>query len=152
VVDVAQADQRFASSSRRHHAGTELKWNQRLSGQKIGRYRLGARLGVGGAASVYLGRLTGPHGFERMVALKLIHEHLLDEAEFVSMFLDEAKLVSRLAHPNIVQVFELGRHADLLFAAMEYLVGARAEPSLRRSGLDWGASRRRPASCTRAGR
>jgi serine/threonine-protein kinase len=102
---------------------TELKWHRRLTGTRIGRYRLGVRLGIGGAASVYLGRLVGPHRFERLVALKLVHEHLMEQPAFVSMLLDEANLAARLSHPNIVHVYELGRDRDTLFLAMEYLTG-----------------------------
>jgi serine/threonine-protein kinase len=72
---------------------------------------------------VYLARLDGPHNFARPVALKVIHEHLLDEKEFVDMFLDEANLAVRLAHPNIVHVYDLGREGNVLFLAMEYLDG-----------------------------
>ncbi len=100
-----------------------LKWNARLSGTRVGRYRLGPRLGVGGAASVYLARLAGPHNFERLAAVKIIHEHLTDDREFVTMFLDEANLAVRLSHPNIVHVYELGREDDMLYLAMEYLHG-----------------------------
>lgn len=112
-----EPDERVSTTS-----GT-LKWNRRLSGTKLGRYRLGVRLGIGGAASVYLGRLAGPHQFERLAAIKIIHEHLLEEPEFVTMFLDEAHLAVRLSHPNIVHVYELGHEGDALFLAMEFLHG-----------------------------
>jgi hypothetical protein len=100
-----------------------LKWHARLSGTRVGRYRLGPRLGVGGAASVYLARLGGPHNFERLAAVKIIHEHLTDDQEFVTMFLDEANVAVRLSHPNIVHIYELGREDDMLYLAMEYLHG-----------------------------
>jgi len=61
--------------------------------------------------------------FERIVALKVVHEHLSEENEFISQFLDEANLLVRLAHPNIVQVHELGREGETLYLAMEYLHG-----------------------------
>ncbi len=96
---------------------------RRLVGVKLGRYVLGPRLGSGGTASVHLARLAGPGGFERLVALKIIHEHLLDEGDFVRMFIDEATLAVRMSHPNVVSVFELGRDGDTLFLAMEYLHG-----------------------------
>lgn len=93
---------------------------------------MGARLAAGGAASVYLARLTGPHNYERLLALKIIHEHLAEEQEFVDMFLDEANLASRLAHPNVVHVFELAREDDVLFMAMEYLHGQPLSQVYRR--------------------
>jgi len=96
---------------------------RRMVGRRLGRYHVGPRIGVGGSAAVYLARLTGPMSFERMVALKVVHEHLSEENEFISQFLDEANLLVRLAHPNIVQVYELGREGETLFLAMEYLHG-----------------------------
>jgi serine/threonine-protein kinase len=107
----------------------------------LGRYRVGARLAAGGAGAVYLARLEGPHEFERLVAIKCIHEHLLDEPEFVTMFLDEAKLAARLNHPNIIHVYELGREKNILFMAMEYLHGIslsqlRRRATTRRTAFD----------------
>jgi serine/threonine-protein kinase len=67
--------------------------------------------------------LAGPHNFERLVALKVVHDHLSEEREFISQFLDEANLLVRLNHPNIVQVHELGREGHTLFLAIEYLDG-----------------------------
>jgi len=110
---------------------TQLKWHSRLSGSRLGRYRLGARLGLGGAASVYLARLDGPHEFERVLAVKIIHEHLSEESEFVSMFLDEANLAVRLQHPNVIHVYELGQEGETLFLAMEYLHGQPLSVLLR---------------------
>ena len=71
----------------------------------------------------YLGRLHGADGFERPVALKVIKDQFLQNREFVTMFMDEAKIVSRVSHPNIVQLYELGNEKDRLFIAMELLVG-----------------------------
>src|SRR5262245_39509818 len=90
-----------------------------LSGSRLGRYQVGARLATGGAGAVYLARFVGPHNFERLVALKCIHEHLLEDQEFEDMFLDEANLASKLSHPNVVHVYELGREGKTLFMAME---------------------------------
>lgn len=92
-------------------------------GQRLGRYCLGTLLGSGGAASVYMARLDGPHGFERVLALKIVHEHLLQDRDFVAMFLDEATLASKLQHPNIVHSYELCQDEDALYLAMEYLQG-----------------------------
>ncbi|MFZ5893035.1 MAG: serine/threonine protein kinase [Myxococcota bacterium] len=101
----------------------KTEWKRRRLGERLGRYVLGPALGAGGAACVYLARLDGPHGFERLLALKLVHEHLLEDREFSGMFLEEAKLCVRLSHPNIVHTYELGRHGDVPFIAMEYLHG-----------------------------
>jgi len=103
--------------------GKRPESSQALSRDRFGRYRVGARIGVGAAASVYLARLVGPHNFGRHLALKVMHEHLMLEKEFVNLFLDEANLAVRLSHPNIVHVYELGRESERLFLAMELLQG-----------------------------
>jgi len=104
-------------------AAPTFEARRRLAGARLGRYQVGPRIGVGGSAAVYLGRLTGPMSFERLVAIKVVHDHLSEEREFITQFLDEANLLVRLAHPNIVQVQELGREGETLFLAMEYLHG-----------------------------
>lgn len=102
-------------------------------GERLGRYILGTCLGAGGAAGVYLARLDGPRGFERVLALKIVHEHLLEDADFTSMFLDEANLAVRLSHPNIVHSYELAHQGALLFTAMEYLPGKPLSRLYRRA-------------------
>jgi eukaryotic-like serine/threonine-protein kinase len=104
--------------------GPPSDWlRRRRLGQPLGRYVLGTLLGAGGAASVYMSRLDGPQGFDRVVAIKLVHEHLLADRDFVAMFLDEANLACRLSHPNIVHCFELCQDPQNLYLAMEYLQG-----------------------------
>ena len=104
--------------------GPPSDWlRRRRLGQPLGRYVLGTLLGAGGAASVYMARLDGPQGFDRVVAIKLVHEHLLADREFVAMFLDEANLACRLSHPNIAPCFELCEDPQNLYLAMEYLQG-----------------------------
>jgi eukaryotic-like serine/threonine-protein kinase len=106
---------------------------RRRFGQRLGRYCLGALVGSGGAASVYMARLDGPHGFERLLALKIVHEHLLADRDFVAMFLDEANLASQLQHPNIVHSYELCQDHDSLYLAMEYLQGQPLSRVYRRA-------------------
>jgi len=104
--------------------GPPSDWmRRRRLGQPLGRYVLGTLLGQGGAASVYMARLDGPQGFDRVVAIKLVHEHLLADRDFVAMFLDEANLACRLSHPNIAPCFELCQDPQNLYLAMEYLQG-----------------------------
>jgi serine/threonine-protein kinase len=98
---------------------------------RIGRYEIIAPLASGGMAEVLLGRLSGPSGFERVVAIKRILPHLAREPSFVTMFLDEARIVAQLRHPNVVQVSELARDGDELFLVMEYLEGETASTVLR---------------------
>ncbi|HYO95148.1 MAG TPA: serine/threonine-protein kinase [Polyangiaceae bacterium] len=108
-------------------------WKQRRVGERLGRYVLGRCIGAGGAAAVYMARLDGPRGFERLLALKLVHEHLLEDKDFVTMFLDEANLSVRLSHPNIVHTYELAHQDDRLFIAMEFLHGKPLSAVYRRA-------------------
>jgi serine/threonine-protein kinase len=89
----------------------------------LGRYEICGKLGEGGMATVYLGHLRGPKGFARTVALKMLRPEYAHDPNFVAMFIDEANLVAKLAHPNIVQVYELGEEDGQLFIAMEMLFG-----------------------------
>jgi serine/threonine-protein kinase len=95
---------------------------RKLAGTRLGNYQVGVRLGAGGSAAVYLAR-PAALGDDRLVALKVVHEHLAEERDFINQFLDEANLLVRLSHPGIVRVFELGQDGDTLFLAMEYLHG-----------------------------
>ena len=65
----------------------------------VGRYLLYGELAVGGMATVHFGRLSGPVGFSRTVAIKRLHPHFARDPEFVTMFLDEARLCGRIRHP-----------------------------------------------------
>lgn len=102
------------------HSSFEAR--RKLAGTRLGNYQVGVRLGAGGSAAVYLARPIAP-GDDRLVALKVVHEHLSEERDFINQFLDEANLLVRLSHPGIVRVFELSREGEALFLAMEYLHG-----------------------------
>jgi serine/threonine-protein kinase len=90
---------------------------------QLGRYRLCYELASGGMATVYLARMDGAHGFEKLVALKRIHPHLVSDRSYVDMFLDEARIASGITHPNVCSVFDFGEFEGEYFLAMEYLVG-----------------------------
>ncbi len=96
---------------------------ERAAPERIGRYDLRFELASGGMGSVYLARLDGVAGFEKLVALKRIHPHLAKEAGYIEMFLDEANIASRITHPNVCSVFDFGEANGHYFLAMEYLVG-----------------------------
>jgi serine/threonine protein kinase len=98
-----------------------------------GPYRLLERIAVGGMAEVFRAKRTGVEGFEKVVAVKRILSHLSDNKEFVDMFIDEAKMVASLAHPNVAQIFDLGRHAKNYWIAMEYVHGRDLRTILRRA-------------------
>ncbi|RMH44920.1 MAG: serine/threonine protein kinase, partial [Deltaproteobacteria bacterium] len=95
-------------------------------GIPFGNYRLLKRLARGGMAEVFLARQGGLEGFHRVVAVKRILPHLAATPEFVRMFTDEARLAARLAHPNIVHIYDFGKVGEHYFIAMEFVDGVHA--------------------------
>jgi eukaryotic-like serine/threonine-protein kinase len=95
-------------------------WQQGLT---VGRYSLLTRLARGGMAEIWLARQVGLQGFEKFVVIKRILEELVTDTDFVTMFLDEARLAAQLNHPHIVQIFDLGEESGAFYIAMEYLPG-----------------------------
>src|SRR3954471_13867112 len=98
---------------------------------QFGKYTLFERIGRGGMAEVYKGRIQGPAGFERVFVVKRILPHLSDDAAFIKMFVEEAKLSARLNHPNIVHIFELGAVDGEYFISMEYIRGHDLSETMR---------------------
>jgi len=96
-----------------------------LSGptRTIGRYALHGEIAAGGMAAVHIGRLLGPVGFARTVAIKRLHPPLAKDPEFVAMFLDEARLAARIRHPNVVSTLDIVATEGELFVVMEYVQG-----------------------------
>ena len=90
--------------------------------RSIGRYVLFREVAHGGMATVHLGRLRGPAGFSRTVAIKRLHPQFARNPEFVSMFLDEARLAARVQHPNVVDVLDVVAAGEL-FLVMDYVHG-----------------------------
>jgi eukaryotic-like serine/threonine-protein kinase len=97
----------------------------------LGRYELLRPIAAGGMATVYLGRVLGEGGFERLVAVKLLHPHIAAQPEFVTMFLDEARLAARIRHPNVVPTLAIERGSEGLFLVMEYVEGHALHTVLR---------------------
>jgi serine/threonine protein kinase len=89
----------------------------------FGRYQLVERLAVGGMAELFVATGPGEHGFQKKFVIKRLLPHLVDDATYNAMFIDEAKLTARLIHPKIAQTFELGKVDEALFIAMEYVDG-----------------------------
>ncbi|MEW2260435.1 Stk1 family PASTA domain-containing Ser/Thr kinase [Streptomyces sp. NPDC047869] len=103
-----------------------------LVGQVLdGRYRVEARIAVGGMATVYRALDTR---LDRVLALKVMHPALAVDGSFVDRFIREAKSVARLAHPNVVQVFDQGTDASYVYLAMEYVAGCTLRDVLRERG------------------
>ncbi len=98
-----------------------------------GPYQLVKKIAVGGMAEVFKAKRTGVEGFEKVVAVKRILPHLSDNKEFVDMFIDEAKMVAGLTHPNIVQISDLGKIEKSYYIAMEYVHGRDLRSILRRA-------------------
>src|SRR3954468_12939384 len=90
---------------------------------KFGNYLLLERIAVGGMAEVFVAKAFGVEGFERLLAIKKILPTMGEDVEFISMFVDEARIAVQLSHANIVQVLELGKHDENLYIAMEYISG-----------------------------
>jgi serine/threonine protein kinase len=99
---------------------------------KFGKYLLLERIAVGGMAEVFVAKAFGVEGFERLLAIKKILPTMGEDAEFISMFVDEARIAVQLSHANIVQVLELGKHDESLYIAMEYISGRDVRQLLER--------------------
>ncbi len=89
----------------------------------FGPYSLLRRLAVGGMAEIYVAKTRGLGGFEKLVAIKLVHPHLSADTHFVQMLIDEAKILVLLTHANIAQVFDLGCIDGTYYIAMEFVEG-----------------------------
>ncbi|MEJ7730617.1 MAG: serine/threonine-protein kinase, partial [Polyangiaceae bacterium] len=91
--------------------------------ERESRYALYEEIASGGMATVHIGRLTGAIGFARTVAIKRMHRHLSRDADFVSMFVDEARLAARIRHPNVVATLDVVQVGGELLLIMEYVHG-----------------------------
>jgi len=91
--------------------------------EQFGKYSLIRKIGTGGMAEVFLARTTVAQGLNKTLVIKKIHTAYARSRQFVTMFVDEAKIALGLNHPNIVQVFDFGAVADTYFLAMEYVEG-----------------------------
>jgi len=89
----------------------------------LGRYALFDEIASGGMATVHLGRMLGPVGFSKTVAIKRLHPHLARDPEFVSMFLDEARLAARIQHPNVVATLDVVASDGEVFLVLDYVQG-----------------------------
>jgi serine/threonine protein kinase len=107
----------------------EASWRD----DRFGPYQLVDRVAIGGMAEVFKAKRAGVEGFEKVVAVKRILPHLSENKEFLDMFVDEAKMVAGLAHPNIVQIFDLGRIDKSYYIAMEYVHGRDLRTIMRRA-------------------
>jgi serine/threonine protein kinase/Tfp pilus assembly protein PilF len=100
---------------------------------KFGKYYLLEKIATGGMAELFRAKLTGAEGFEKLIAIKKILQHLNSEDKLVSSFIDEAKLAALLHHPNIVQVYDFGYMNETYYIAMEYLFGKDLRFTIKRT-------------------
>src|SRR5262245_48284832 len=109
---------------------------------QIGPYRILAKIGEGGMGTVYLTKMDGPSGFNKLAVVKELRADLSGSKEFVDMFLNEARLAARLTHPNVVHTYEANDNDGRLYLAMEYLDGqpwSRVRETLwKKSALPFG--------------
>jgi eukaryotic-like serine/threonine-protein kinase len=103
-------------------------------GSRLGRFELLVPIAKGGMARVWAARLHGQRGFTKLVAIKTILPNLAQEPEFEKMFLDEASIASRVHHPNVCEVLELGEERQSLYIVMEWINGESLSRLLRASG------------------
>jgi len=104
---------------------------------RLGRYETLRAIATGGMATVHLGRSVGAGGFERLVAIKVMHPHIADDPDFVTMFLDEARLAARIRHPNVVGTLDIQKEGETLFLVMDYVEGpslSQMNRALRKQG------------------
>src|SRR5258706_2048027 len=90
---------------------------------RFGKYDLLALLATGGMAEIWLARISGEAGFEKLVVIKRLLDEIAASTDYVTMFLDEASINARLSHGNVVQGLELGQVEGKYFMAMEYVPG-----------------------------
>jgi serine/threonine protein kinase len=89
----------------------------------VGKYVVQRKLAEGGMAEIFLATAQGAQGFEKAVVIKRVRSGLASDASFVEMFIAEARLASRMSHPNLVHIFDFDRHEDTYYLAMEYIRG-----------------------------
>ena len=109
-------------------------------GRRLGAYELVAPLATGGMAELFIAKTAGVSGFEKQVALKVIHPNFSSDQDFVRMLIDEAKLAVQLQHANIVQTYDLGVVDGQYYIAMELVDGADLYKMLKsgaEKGLDF---------------
>ena len=96
---------------------------RQASANQLGRYQIGEEVAAGGMATVHLGRVLGPQGISRIVAIKRMHAHVARDPTARRMFLDEARLAYRIGHPNVVSTLDVVEHDDQILLVLEYVAG-----------------------------
>ncbi len=102
-----------------------------MPGATLGRYELLMPIAQGGMAAVWAARQLGSRGFEKTVAIKTMLPKLSDDPQFERMFLNEAALATRIQHPNVAQILDLGEHGELVYMVMEWVDGEALSTVMR---------------------
>src|SRR6185503_10737959 len=93
------------------------------AGSALGRYELLLPIAQGGMATVWAARMKGSRGFSKIVAIKTMLPSLSNDPRFEQMFLSEAEIASRIKHPNVCEILDLGEEEGVLYLAMEWIAG-----------------------------
>ena len=108
------------------------------AGHRLGRYTLLTPIAKGGMAMVWTAQLAGSRGFSKLVAIKVILPGLSEDPDFERMFLDEAAHASRIRHPHVVEINDLGEQDGVLYAVMEFIEGEPLSVILSRAATHGG--------------
>ncbi|MBA3542621.1 MAG: serine/threonine protein kinase, partial [Deltaproteobacteria bacterium] len=123
----------------RHMAGSRLETST-ASGDyaplTVGRYVLHRQIARGGMATIHIARLMGDEGFSRIVAAKRLLPEFAEDSDFVAMFLDEARIASKVRHRNVVPVLDLVTTQDSVLLVQEYVHGAPVHWLLNKARQD----------------
>ncbi len=126
-MGIPSADRRTVSDGARLDQQVEAAGAAGLTGASapavVGRYEVLLRIARGGMGTVYLARVTGEGGFRRLFALKVVRDHLSQNDDYVRMLLQEARIASRLHHPNVVGIVDIGTLANQHYLVMDYVEG-----------------------------
>lgn len=126
-ADRERADRERAEQDRSRAVSQERRRDVTGTGTTFpggfGRYQLLEKIAAGGMAEVFKARMRGEEGFEKIVAIKRILPHMADNDDFITMFVDEAKLAAQLTHNNIIHIYDLGKVDAYHYIAMEYVDG-----------------------------
>lgn len=104
-------------------SGTASQRLRPFKPQRFGRYTLLSPISTGGMGEVFLGRIEGAHGFDKLCVIKKILPHLAEDPDFVERFVDEARILVKLSHGNIAQVLDMGVHEGAPYIALEFVDG-----------------------------
>lgn len=100
--------------------------------EQFGRYILLERIAIGGMAEIFKAKAPGLGGFEKVLAIKRLHPRYSEDADFIEMLIDEARISVELSHSNIAQIFDLGKVEDHYFIAMEFIDGRDLYRTMKR--------------------